>query len=886
MSESQEPLLPIRNGNAPSRGWWAACRAVTLQDLMAGILGVFLTVMGSVSYAGIMCQTEDLAPHFGAVVQQTLVANTVGTLILVVSSQFVTTGIVDPLGAQFFVQAAALMKVLPEHRAEHILLLVSVFSILHGVLTWLLGKFRAGVLLKFIPFSILAGMLGGFGLIIVWQAWILALGMPPTSLFQGDGFVQRLFALRTSLFVLGGAGFHAVRNSGPLGQPIVLAVATVAFALVRYVAPSDLLEAPGWYLDVGAGAQDPLLPYRMQLVALVEPKPELFTLSTVSLFAGFFTFLVIEWTVHLPALEKVVEKTPGTRIVDHDREIEIMGWLGLAGGLTGGPPAPHSISIPLALPKGASPVWPAITCIGLAAMCVTCGWSCVAVIPQFMFGALLVGSGAGLVVEWMWRSRRRVQKGEHRLLVFTCVTIWYDALLGLFIGLVLAFVYFAIEYAAVTGVSRMGTLRDYRSNVHRPHDADYLEKVGGEVAILWLQGYLFFGSIAGVVDEVRAITAQGATIIVLDLSFVPAVDACGIHGLVDLSEELEQDGQQLIFAGLVRRLKRDLVTAATEHGQVIEVEADLDAALERCEDKLLHAQAAPRVLSKWPVDKDGAWLRLLGKAVPGIVAHSGLRRLNDGDVLFNEDEPAQEMIVVLSGCVLVATWRVEQYPVRGPSQRHLNRDKGDCFVFEDRPETQTLRQGAVLGAVECGLTVAEKPAGYHNATAWASGPTVVLHLPFDGLVEHVTADFSSWLMGNVAEQAAMARSGAHVGCRGTALMDSESLDGSSDTSSTNDMSRRGLGVLNAIFNAKLSSKRKTRKSKRGTRRFSIFPTAATSLLAPSWMPTARDTDLYRRLAARDASGAAGAARRASAVPIGLLSRGDALDLRRSHSSYA
>ena len=48
-------------------------------------------------------------------------------------------------------------------------------------------------------------------------------------------------------------------------------------------------------------------------------------------------------------------------------------------------------------------------------------------------------------------------------------------------------------------------------------------------------------TVAALKEDVRgAVEARGARAVVLDLSLVPGVDASGVHGLMDLSRDMEQ----------------------------------------------------------------------------------------------------------------------------------------------------------------------------------------------------------------------------------------------------------------------------------------------------------------------------------------------------------
>lgn len=109
------------------------------------------------------------------------------------------------------------------------------------------------------------------------------------------------------------------------------------------------------------------------------------------------------------------------------------------------------------------------------------------------------------------------------------------------------------------------------------------------------------------------------------------------------------------------------------------------------------------------------------------------------------------------GHVVVETWSVDKHCIRGPSRRHLNSEKGDKFVFEQRPDRRTTKPGSLLGVIECGHVLAGRQA-LHVGTSRALTSATLLVLPYSIMnrldnFAQMHERFLVWLMGAVAEQA-------------------------------------------------------------------------------------------------------------------------------------
>ncbi|CAD7970045.1 unnamed protein product [Amoebophrya sp. A120] len=264
--------------------------------------------------------------------------------------------------------------------------------------------------------------------------------------------------------------------------------------------------------------------------------------------------------------------------------------------------------------------------------------------PAFLFvlAGLVILVAVDLITDSLIQSRERIANNEWLVLLLTALFMSYDIAVGVPLGLVFSLILFVFEYSQMTGIYCESDLADARSCVeYTEHEKLILWKNRDRVQVLFLHGYLFFGSATVVVERVRAkvrereqstrivetsneldqmlnhdptnsastgdgiydrsspkrikteksrTSAIKKTIIILDFSSVPAMDANGVFAIAELAREPHV---QLVVCGLVRRLKNALQNAdfgfnenKKDFGYLV-FEKDLDHALENQEKLIL-----------------------------------------------------------------------------------------------------------------------------------------------------------------------------------------------------------------------------------------------------------------------------------------------------------
>jgi SulP family sulfate permease len=123
-------------------------------------------------------------------------------------------------------------------------------------------------------------------------------------------------------------------------------------------------------------------------------------------------------------------------------------------------------------------------------------------------------------------------------------------------------------------------------------EKEILRKKGRAVLVLHLHGYLFFGTAARLLREIRAeieSTSEPVQILILDFRATEGVDSSALASFERLAQVARAARIVLCYSGLVGDAKRRLTTVALPSGTEVQTFQTLDDALQSCEARLLAA---------------------------------------------------------------------------------------------------------------------------------------------------------------------------------------------------------------------------------------------------------------------------------------------------------
>ncbi|WP_062378580.1 SulP family inorganic anion transporter [Demequina pelophila] len=426
----------------------------------------------------------------------------------------------------------AMVVVLAPILAERGLGALALVSVLAGIFVVLAGVARLGRLVGLIPWPVLEGFTLGIAVIIGLQQIPAALGIDSGSL-HGNAIAAAGQAIATAdwaaawptLAVV--AGVAAVMLLVPRltravpGSVIAIALASIATSLI----PNDIADIG----ELPAGLPMPALP----AITLDGLTPLILPALTVAALAAIESLLSA----------RVAASHSDTGAYDPDRELVGQGLASMAAGVFGGMPATGAIArTAVNLRSGGRTRLAAVTHALVLLAIVMIASGVVAHIPLAALSGVLMVTAATMVHGRTVRAILRSSRSDAVIFVITAIiTVTVDLIYAVAIGIAVAAL-FALRQLASSG------------GVHREELAGPVAPGDDRIAVLRLDGALFFGDAQRVLDRVARI--DGVRVVILRMSQLQLLDATGAQVLAELIAGLERRGVTVLVKGVQDRHER------------------------------------------------------------------------------------------------------------------------------------------------------------------------------------------------------------------------------------------------------------------------------------------------------------------------------------------
>ena len=448
-----------------------------------------------------------------------------------------------------------------EHYGLANLLLATAMS---GVFLFLMGLFRLGTLIRFIPVAVIIGFTNGIAVLIglsqIKEFFGLQITKMPAEFFQA---VQTLY------------------DAADTVNPIALSLSLGSLAL--------LIAWRSFQKHLGHLRHIPGTVVAMAVATIVTSVFSLPVDTIGSRFGGIpsglpsFEWIPISWStaqfVIAPAITLAllgaIESLLCARIADgliHDRhesnqELMAQGVANLVTPFFGGMPATGTIARTVTnIQSGAStPISGIIHSITLLAI-VLFGAPLAKNIPLASLAAILMYV-AWNMGEWRKFADLKQFRLPYRLTMLSVffLTIVLDLTVAIQVGLLLAF---------ITFIYRISSLSRYESA--STSDFPELQQYQGQIAAIRIYGAIFFGAVKLLESIEKELPSKA---LVLDLKNVIYIDVSGMDALLELEGTCKNHGVKLMIcglahqpyemavrAGLFERLADDCIYADLKHG--------------------------------------------------------------------------------------------------------------------------------------------------------------------------------------------------------------------------------------------------------------------------------------------------------------------------------
>ena len=408
-------------------------------------------------------------------------------------------------------------------------------TIFAGIILILMGVFRLGTLIKFIPYTITTGFTAGIAVTILIGQIKDFLGLTYPA---GTQTVETMDKVKT-----------IVSNIGTLNVPALI-VGMVCLA-IQIVWPRINQKIPGSLLAVIAGIVmvkgigldvntiGDLYEIKGALPMLHIPK---FSFSDIRAIAGDgFTIAI------LAAIESLLSCVVADSMIDgHHRsnmELVAQGAGNIGSALFGGIPATGAIARTAANIKngGRTPVAGMIHALCLVLVLLVL-MPYAALIPMPTIAAILFMVAYNMC---QWRTFlhlvKTAPKSDIIVLVITFVlTIVFDLVVAIEVGMVLACLLF------MKRMSEESRVRGWKYfDPEDDPDGPELRNIPKHVRVYEISGPMFFGD----ADQIARISFKDFTrALVIRMRGVPAIDATAMHSFEQLYEKCKKNGVQLVFS--------------------------------------------------------------------------------------------------------------------------------------------------------------------------------------------------------------------------------------------------------------------------------------------------------------------------------------------------
>jgi SulP family sulfate permease len=315
-------------------------------------------------------------------------------------------------------------------------------------------------------------------------------------------------------------------------------------------------------------------------------------------------------------------------------------------------------------------------------------------------GATLLYLSIRLMQEWLIRGRTKLAPTDYALVVLMfMLVVWFKTfVISLLVGALASCLIFAVNYSRVSLVRNSFTVDEYGSKVQRSAEEHQVLRVRGrQFWVLRLRGYLFFGSIVGLVNDIRrrirdshASSVQPLRVLVLDFRYVNGMDSSAVLSLVKLRQIIEERKMQLVFT----ELQNDMESVLRREGCIRNddlalVFSDIDAALEWCEQRALALEPSLHRV-------DMPFVQRLGKEFGSVelaqryMAYVDRIELKQGEYLFRQGDASGATYVIESGRLSIVLERDKAPPLL------LRSVTGNTTIGEMGLYRQSIRSASVV----------------------------------------------------------------------------------------------------------------------------------------------------------------------------------------------
>jgi len=446
-----------------------------------------------------------------------------------------------------------------------------------GMLQVFFGAFRLGQLANYVPFPVMSGFVNGSALLIILSQVCPAMGISEQkSLWSFFSHVNEIKPATLLLSLATTASMLLLPRLTKRVPPMPLAfiAGTVVYHLLASFGFADALGGtipppPEHYTlrFIGGDALAMLSgPFGSELIP-----PMLAAALSMSILSSLDTLFATAATDEIT----MCRSNTGRQLMAEGMGNALAGMFGMAPG--SGALARTKAALSGGMKSAAAPVGIALITLVVALVL----GPMIGLMSQAVMAGLLIALGIDLIDKWtLTRLRRFFFRGDGPVAarsdmivvaVVVATALIEDLTTAVGIGVLLSILLF------VTQMARNPVRRSYRATALIPRiygdivRQRSLEHYGKSIAVLEIEGILFFGTASELESRVEVLANDGIVHVVLDMRRLKHVDATGARALERMSSRLSLQGGMLAVGHVdrERRQTKERIIGEDKRGQSV-----------------------------------------------------------------------------------------------------------------------------------------------------------------------------------------------------------------------------------------------------------------------------------------------------------------------------
>jgi SulP family sulfate permease len=387
--------------------------------------------------------------------------------------------------------SAMLQGANPDMLFANIFAAIALSTLLTGIAFLLLGYFKLGNLVRFIPYPVMGGFLAATGWLLFKGGLQVSTGVG-FQVLQAASFFKQIEPGNLICAVVFSIGLLFLTRRYPTNALITPGVIVGSILLFLLIANflgynTEYLDSNGWLL--GPLPEEPL----WRSAAL----PDWNLIDWPIVFRQIVSILTI---VVLSVISLLLNSTGIEIIAGRDlevnRDLKATSVANLVTGFIGAPASYVFISqTALATRIGAKDRSAGIMHGLFLLLVFFVGGTFLDFFPRFIAAGLPIYLGLSMLWEWLVDARRTVPRVDYAIiLVILLIVEFFGFLQGIGIGIVASVVIFVFRYSSINIIKNKMDGSSFRSSKDRSiTDQRLLDYHGEQLVVLQLQGFIFFG---------------------------------------------------------------------------------------------------------------------------------------------------------------------------------------------------------------------------------------------------------------------------------------------------------------------------------------------------------------------------------------------------------